>query len=140
MRQKITDDLITESLIPTEKMLAAIIRHFGVGATAVEMTVYAYMRHLCPAYDGGMWNYYELSNGGFYMIPEGEKLYNLVSPNSYEDTMTSKEAGITACLFAFSFVAGKYQSQRLCYHYEWLWEYISYCCSNSAQKIFAAID
>lgn len=106
MRQEITNDLITESLIPSEKMLAAIIRHFGIGATAVEKTVYAYMRHLCPEYGGGMWSYYELSNGGFYMVPEGENFYNLVSPNSYEDTMTSKEAGITACLFAFSFVAG----------------------------------
>ena len=74
------------------------------------------------------------------MVPEGENFYNLVSPNSYEDTMTSKEAGITACLFAFSFLAGKYQSQQLCDHYEWLWEYISYYGSKSAQKILAAID
>lgn len=132
--------VVTESLIPSEKMLAAIIRHFGIGATAVEKTVYAYMRHLCPEYDGGMWSYYELSNGGFYMAPEGERFYNLVSPNSYEDAMTSKEAGITACLFAFSFVSAKYQSERLCDHYEWLWEYTTYCDRKSAQKIFAAID
>ena len=138
MSQEIT--VVTESLIPSEKMLDAIIRHFGFRTTVVEMAVYAYMRHLCPEYDGGMWSYYELSNGGFYMAPEGERFYNLVSPNSYEDSMTSKEAGITSCLFAFSFVSAKYQSERLCDHYEWLWEYTTYCDNKSAQKIFAAID
>lgn len=107
MSQEIT--VVTESLIPSEKMLEAIIRHFGFRATAVEMAVYAYMRHLCPEYDGGMWSYYELSNGGFYMAPEGE-------------------------------VSAKYQSERLCDHYEWLWEYTTHCDSKSAQKIFAAID
>ncbi len=138
MSQEIT--LITEAIVTSEKMLEVITRHFGYRATPVEMAVYAYMRHLCPDYDGGMWSYYELSNGGFYMAPEGERFYNLVSPNGYKDAMTPKEAGVTACLFAFSFVSAKYQSERLCDHYEWLWEYISDCGSKSAQKIFAAID
>lgn len=132
--------VVRESLIPSEKMLEAIIRHFRFRTTAVEMAVYAYMRHLCPDYDGGMWSYYELSNGGFYMAPEGERFYNLVSPNGYEDAMTYKEAGITACIFAFSALAAKYQSEPLCDHYEWLQEYVGYCDNKSTQKIFAAID
>lgn len=138
MSQEIT--VVTESLIPSEKMLEAIIRHFGFRATAVEMAVYAYMRHLCPKYDGGMWSYYELSNGGFYMAPCRDAVYELTSPNGYTDDMTAKEAGITACIFAFSALAAKYQSECLCDHYEWLQEYADFCGNKSAQKIFAAID
>lgn len=40
MSQEIT--VVTESLIPSEKMLDAIIRHFGFRTTVVEMVVYAY--------------------------------------------------------------------------------------------------
>lgn len=35
MSQEITNALVTESLIPSEKMLEAIIRHFGFRTTAV---------------------------------------------------------------------------------------------------------
>lgn len=138
MSQEIT--LVTEALVPSEKMLEVITRHFGYQATPLEMAVYAYMRHLCPEYDGGMWSYYDLSNGGFYMTPGTREFYELVSPNGYKDTMTAKEAGITACIFAFSTLAAKYQSELFCDHYEWLQEYVTHCGNKSARKILAAID
>ncbi|MBD5646493.1 MAG: antirestriction protein [Desulfovibrio sp.] len=132
--------LITEALVPSEKMLEVITRHFGYQATPLEMAVYAYMRHLCPDYDGGVWSYYDLSNGGFYMTPGAREFYELVSPNGYKATMTAKEAGITACIFAFSTLAAKHQSELFCEHYERLQEYVTYCGNKSARKIFAAID
>ncbi len=132
--------LITEALVPSEKMLKVITRHFGYHVTLFEMVVYAYMRHLFPEYDGEMCSYYDLSNGGFYMTPRTREFYELVSPNGYKYTMTAKEVGITACIFAFSTLAAKYQSELFCDHYEWLQEYVTHCGNKSARKILAAID
>lgn len=80
MSQEIT--VVTESLIPSEKMLDAIIHHFGFRTTVVEMAVYAYMRHLCPEYDGGMWNYYELSNGAFTWLQKEKDFIILSVPTA----------------------------------------------------------
>ncbi len=36
-----------------------------------EAQVYAWMRKLSADYKGGFWQFYNLSNGGFYMAPTG---------------------------------------------------------------------
>lgn len=38
-----------------------------------EGLVFCWLRNLSEDYNGGLWNYYTLSNGGFYMAPATEK-------------------------------------------------------------------
>ncbi|WP_225854534.1 antirestriction protein [Aeromonas salmonicida] len=58
---------VTANQIPTTSRINALPRHFGRHMMAVETVVFAYMRELVEAYQGGYWEFYDLSNGGFYM-------------------------------------------------------------------------
>ena len=53
-----------------QERLEALPRHFGPLMMIFEDSVYQFMRHLCSEYNGAYWQFFELSNGGFYMAPE----------------------------------------------------------------------
>ena len=48
-----------------------------------EALVYGWMRRLAEGYNGGFWNYYTLTNGGFYMAPVLGRLRLEVDGNGY---------------------------------------------------------
>jgi hypothetical protein len=69
----------------------------------VEYPVYVFMRKLAHQYTGGYCNYFELSNGGFYIAPTHATSFNVcIDTNGFEGQMIADAAGITACLFALS--------------------------------------
>lgn len=57
---------------------------------------------LSTDYDGGLWKFYALSNGGFYMMPASPQLFHVVCDNGYEGEMSAEAFGITTCLYAYS--------------------------------------
>lgn len=74
-------------------------RHFLRG----EGAVYDWLSRLCPAYDGGYWEFFELSNGGFYMAPRSSATFRLsVDTNGYSGEVSADAAGIIATLFALN--------------------------------------
>ena len=96
------DHRITATLIPNERRLDTLPHYFGASLTKAELLVYQWMGTLCPEYRGGYWEFYALSNGGFYMAPGRDGTYTVgVVMNSYLGTMSADAAGLTACLFAF---------------------------------------
>lgn len=93
---------ITATLIPVEERPDAFFRHFGPACLVVERLVYAWARHLSPDYDGGFWQFYELSNGGFYMAPAKIGSIRFFCEGNGSDCELSPDAfGIVICLFAF---------------------------------------
>lgn len=56
-----------------------------------ESLVYAWMRRLSPDYQGGYWEFYKLSNGGFYMAPspDREALRLVVSANYFDEVVSA---------------------------------------------------
>jgi hypothetical protein len=89
-----------------------------------EGRVYDFMGSLCADYDGGYWEYYELSNGGFYMAPKSDKRHMIeVAGNFYSGEMSADAAGIVACLFAFSELAERTRDERFIHLYWQLREY-----------------
>jgi hypothetical protein len=72
-----------------------------------ENIVYTVMDKICGNYGGGFWEFYELSNGGFYMAPELTEPCVISVPfgNGYEGTMSAEAAGITACIYAYCFLS-----------------------------------
>lgn len=64
--------------------------------------MFQFAEHLAADYHGGYWQFYELSNGGFYMAPRTETVYAVSSLNGFEGEMTADALGVTACLFAYS--------------------------------------
>ena len=76
---------------------------FGVMfTTRVEPYVFGIARALSEDYTGGYWEFYALSNGGFYLAPASDERYEVRCENGYEGTLSADAFGVTCVLYAFS--------------------------------------
>ena len=96
-------EILTATKVADEDRMNFWLRYVGMAKMlAFERHVYCWMRRLCPHYDGGYWEFYDLSNGGFYIAPAGEKKMWLTWPGNYfNDEMSADAAGIVVTLIAF---------------------------------------
>jgi len=77
--------------VPSGERLQILPRHFDRYMLTVEYAVYAFMRKLAHQYSGRYWNYFELSNGGFYMAPAHDTPFNVcVDTNGLEGPMSGR--------------------------------------------------
>ncbi|WP_158643053.1 antirestriction protein [Pseudoduganella lurida] len=94
---------VTAQRVGVFQRMKCLPQRFGVLGIVVEQRVYHVMGEMCRAYDGGYWDYYELSNGGFYMAPRSAHAYLLeVAGNGYRGSLSADAAGIVACAMAYS--------------------------------------
>lgn len=77
--------------------------HFSL---QVEPYIYTVTERLSQQYKGGYWQFYALSNKGFYMAPEKDAIYRVACENGYEGDLSADALGITACLYAYSHLSG----------------------------------
>lgn len=136
---------VTATRVPENRRLRALPNHFGRHMMLVESKVFDHIRLLDKDYTGGFWDFYELSNGGFFMRPAGEKQHAIGRAdigwpeNGYTGTMSSEAAGITACLFALCDVSARVPDpDRIADHFHLLRDYAA--DHAEAGEIFAAID
>ena len=95
------DSNITARLVPDAHRVAVAARLFGVNFPIVlEPAIYGFASRLSRDYDGGFWRFYELSNGGFHMAPEGRR-FNVVCENGFQGEMSGDSFGITVCGYAY---------------------------------------
>lgn len=81
----------------------SLYKHFGMRCTRVEGAVFAMLSALSADYQGGLWTFYELSNGGFYMAPRVPGSFRVqCDGNGYDGVLSADAAGIVACLMALS--------------------------------------
>ena len=112
---------------------------FGQAMMIGEGLVYCWMRNLSEDYQGGYWDYFKLSNGGFYMAPRTSKKFRvLVAGNYFEGELSADAAGIVATLYALCELANRTASDRIVDLYHLLRDYASE--HPDAGQIFAAID
>ncbi len=71
----------------------------------LEPTIYGMADRLAPAYEGGYWHFYSLSNCGFYMAPATHTFFDIRCDNGFEGKVSADAFGITACLYAYSNLA-----------------------------------
>jgi Antirestriction protein len=64
--------------------------------------VIALATRLSSNYRGGLWAFYSLCNGGFYMAPATSATFMVCCPNGFEGELSADALGITACLYAYS--------------------------------------
>jgi hypothetical protein len=130
--------VVAQRIDDSQRMMA-LPRHFGERLLIFEGAVYDFMRRFAADYDGGYWQFYELSNGGFYMAPDGGPFRILLDTNGYEGVMSADAAGITVCLFACSHLSFRYPEDNVFSdHFHFLREFAAKHVEASA--IFAAID
>lgn len=129
---------IIETIIPEQQRLEQLPEKFGQRFLLVENAIYQFMEQLCDQYNGGYWEFYALSNGGFYMAPAmGNSLKIAWSGNYFEGSMTAQAAGIVACLFAYSYAAMK-GSEEASEMFHRLRDYVYH--HEERDLIFRAID
>lgn len=137
-----SNTLITRQLVDDEQRIEQTARLFGIHfPLRLEPAVYALAGKLSPDYNGGYWEFYTLSNGGFYMAPYADQDFQVICHNGYAGDLSADALGITVCLYAyshlsFSDIAGFAETCAQQYH--WLREYM--LDHPEAQSILAAID
>lgn len=118
---------ITSRLVPEADRMDFVDRLFGIKyVLQLEPTVFQFAEHLAASqYNGGYWQFYGLSNGGFYMALRSDAIFSVSCENQFEGQMTADALGITACLYAYSnlsFGDGDF-AETCAEHYHWLREY-----------------
>jgi len=108
-----------------------------------EALVFGWLDALSEDYNGGFWNFYTLTNGGFYMAPAGDKRMRLeVDGNGFSGEMSADAAGIVATLFALGQLAAEAEGTDagdvLIDRYHFLRDFAK--THAEAGVIFAAID
>ena len=132
-------DRIDVREVAHEARLHTLPRHFGKDLLRIENTIFNTMSRLAPAYTGAYWSFFELSNGGFYMAPCGERTFRMVvDTNGFEGELSADAAGITVCLFAFSQLSFELTNPTITDHFHWLREFALQ--HAEARLIFSAID
>lgn len=133
--------IISATIVPESRRMDTADKHFGIRfPISVEPMIFQFASQLAPAYTGGYWNFYQLSNGGFYMAPHLEEPFAVIADNGYEGSMSADALGITACLYNYSnlsFGDGSF-GEKCGRHYHWLYEFAMQ--HPEAKAIRAAID
>lgn len=135
--------VITASVVPGELRIGFWPQHFGSIPQwiTLEPRIFAWMDRLCADYCGGIWQFYTLSNGGAFMVPEdddGDKwtLFNSMNGNSAE--LSAQAAGIAACLLEYSHHACRTEFDEMTEHYYRLRDYA--LAHAECRAIMAIID
>jgi len=117
---------ITRTVVPETARMDTVDKLFGIKyVLKLEPTVFQFAEQLADNYDYGYWEFYTLSNGGFYMALRSDTIYNVSCENGFDGQMTADALGIVACLYAYSnlsFGDGAFV-EACAEHYHWLREY-----------------
>jgi hypothetical protein len=94
---------ITRDLVPEDHRLYITEQLFGIRfPLQLEPFIYAITEKMAPAYHGGFWEFYTLSNGGFYMAPDLDQTFEVYCENYFQGELSADALGITSCLYAYS--------------------------------------
>ena len=70
--------LVTRELVPEARRMSVTGKYFGLHfPLQIEPMVYGITERMATDYKGGYWDFYTLSNGGFYMAPCSDKSFNV---------------------------------------------------------------
>jgi hypothetical protein len=94
---------ITRQLITEDQRINHTAGLFGIHfPMRFEPFVYAVTEGIASEYSGSYWDFYTLSNGGFYMAPASDTIFHVSCDNGFEGNLSSDALGITTCLYAYS--------------------------------------
>lgn len=119
---------ITRKLVNNNQRINHAADIFGIHfPMRLEPFIYAITDKLAHEYNGGYWEFYALSNGGFYMAPGSYLPFNVSCENGFEGKLSADALGITVCLYAYSHLSFGDSSTftEICsQQYHWLREYM----------------
>ena len=131
---------ITATPIPDSESFEFLPKFFGEGLEVRgELQVYQFVERISGGRGTQDWNFYMLSNGGFFMAPDwDEAVHATWSCNGFNDMLSPDAVGIFSTLLAIHLLASELQDERLVSHYYKLLDFAA--VHPEATKIFRAID
>ena len=118
---------VTRTLVSEDQRLIITEKLFGVHfPLQLEPVIYGITERMAEDYTGGYWDFYSLSNGGFYMAPSEDRIFHVKCQNMYEGALSADALGITACLYAYSNLSFSLSgiAREYARHYHLLREYM----------------
>ena len=122
-----TETTVTRELVPEVQRLIITEKLFDVHfPLQLEPVIYGITERMAEDYDGGYWDFYTLSNEGFYMAPNEDRIFHVKCQNMYEGDLSADALGITSCLYAYSNLSFSLTDMAREYarHYHLLREYM----------------
>ena len=117
---------IDVTLVPEEQRQTTVEKLFGLHfPMTIEPTIYAFSERLSKDYKGGYWEFYTLSNGGFYMAPSCDHTFYVECENFFQGELMPNAFGICSCMYSFShlsFSQNQELSELCTEHFHWLRE------------------
>ena len=103
MMTETMQNIVTRELVPEDQRMAITERLFGLHfPLQFEPVVYGITQRMAESYKGAYWEFYTLSNGGFYVAPVGDEVFHVTCDNMFEGDLSADALGITSCLYAYS--------------------------------------
>ena len=135
-------NIITSTLIEDTKRINYTAKLFGNNFPMIlEPAIYTFAEKLSVNYRGGYWNFHELGSDGFYMAPDDEEPFLVISDNGFEGIMSADAFGVTVCLYAYSHLSFSDNpdfADQCIRHYHLLREFM--LDNGEAKTILAATD
>ena len=101
------DPPIIRSIVCDDQRLGFFPKYAGKHFLQLETMIFQTMDRLCPDYRGGMWDMWELSNGGCYLSPalSDSHIRMVCEGNCFEGKLSTDAAGIVVSLVAINHLA-----------------------------------
>ena len=118
---------VTRELVPDDQRMAIVEKLFGMAfPLQLEPVVYGITDRMAEEYTGGYWDFYTLSNGGFYMAPAEDRVFHIKCQNMYEGDLSSDALCIMASEYAYSNLSFSLSdiAREYARHYHLLREYV----------------
>ncbi len=94
---------IKRTKCPDKQRAMFLPRFIGNSYPEYEQTIYDFYNKVCNDYNGGYWEFYTLSNGGFYMASTQNKIFEVEQPiNYYSGKMSADAVSIGVNLYLLS--------------------------------------
>ncbi len=103
---------------------AILPKYFDNQFIRFEMAIYSLAEHFIKEYRGGFWEFYSLSNGGFYMAFNSDKPVTFDNPDNYFcKEMDADTASIVVNLYVNSLLSFDYPDAPFGERYHQLRDY-----------------
>jgi hypothetical protein len=97
------DTPIERTLIDTPDRTSFTADLFGADfPLKIEPFIFHITSSQAESYSGGYWDFFKLSNGGFYMALDADERFQVSCPNQYRGEMSGDALGIVSTLCAYS--------------------------------------
>ncbi len=132
-------EVITKTLVKDNKRLDFLPHFVGDNFLRYEQMIYGGMDRFCKEYNGGYWQYYTLSNGGFLMVLDENKRFSVEClTNYYDGNMSAEAVSIGVNLYVQNVFAWEVNAERFSEAFYCLRDYAAQ--HDEAREIFAFID